>query len=398
MTILQVITSLNPKFGGVSKAVFTLGVEMKQFNIVTEVVCLDPPDSSYLRNEDLIIHALGSTNGFWRYNVHLKPWLKTNAGRFDVIIINGLWSYHSYAAWYAVNAAKKRSTGKFPRLLVMPHGMLDPYFQRAKDRRLKAVRNWIYWKLLERKVVNDADGLLFTCETELLLARKTFTPYHPRNEYNVGYGIVSPPAFHQAMSVAFSSHCPGLDEDGYLLFISRIHPKKGIDLLISAYIQLHKEFIAAKKKIPKLVIAGPGMNTRFGKGLMQQLDHAPEVKPHVVFSGMLDGDAKWGAFYGCEAFVLPSHQENFGIAVAEALACGKPVLISEEVNIWREIMTEGAGIIEKDSLTGVLKMLREWLNMPKEKHILMGDRARKAYQKHFTVSGVTQKLNDVIRN
>ncbi|MDF2432481.1 MAG: hypothetical protein JWP44_2112, partial [Mucilaginibacter sp.] len=314
------------------------------------------------------------------------------------IIINGLWSYHSYATWNAVDALRKSSTSKLPRLLVMPHGMLDPYFQRARNRRLKAVRNRIYWKLLEQKVVNEADGLLFTCETELVLARETFTPYYPRYEYNIGYGIPPPPVFHFRMSAAFSSHCPGLDEEDYLLFISRIDPKKGIDLLISAYILLHKEFIAAKKKMPKLVIAGPGIDTRFGKELKQQLENAPDVKPHVIFTGMLDGDAKWGAFYGCQAFVLPSHQENFGIAVAEALACGKPVLISEEVNIWREIMTEGGGIVEKDNLTGVLNMLREWLNMSKKKHAEMGDRARTTYRKHFTVSGVTQKLNDVIRS
>ncbi len=59
---------------------------------------------------------------------------------------------------------------------------------------------------------------------------------------------------------------------------------------------------------------------------------------------MLTGDLKWGAFRAAEAFVLPSHQENFGIAVVEALACGKPVLISDKVNIWREIVEDGAGL------------------------------------------------------
>jgi len=76
---------------------------------------------------------------------------------------------------------------------------------------------------------------------------------------------------------------------------------------------------------------------------------------------MLQGDAKWGALYGCEAFVLPSHQENFGIAVVEALACGKLVLISDQVNIGREIVEDGAGLVEGDTEEGVEKLLRQFL-------------------------------------
>ena len=91
------------------------------------------------------------------------------------------------------------------------------------------------------------------------------------------------------------------------------------------------------------MIAGPGLDTAFGREMRQlaeSLCPQPSTltpQPAVFFPDMLTGDAKWGALYGCEAFVLPSHQENFGIAVVEALACGKPVLISNQVNIWREI-------------------------------------------------------------
>ena len=64
---------------------------------------------------------------------------------------------------------------------------------------------------------------------------------------------------------------------------------------------------------------------------------------------MLTGDAKWGAFFASEAFILPSHQENFGIAVAEALGCGKPVLLADKVNIAEEIAEDGAGLMELDA-------------------------------------------------
>jgi hypothetical protein len=95
---------------------------------------------------------------------------------------------------------------------------------------------------------------------------------------------------------------------------------------------------------------------------------------------MLSGAAKWGALYGCEAFVLPSHQENFGIAVVEALACGKPVLISDQVNIWREIVEDGAGLVEGDAEEGVEKLLRKffdgWRGGPSE--VVSPSRAERA--------------------
>jgi glycosyltransferase involved in cell wall biosynthesis len=387
MRLLHIITSMDPKSGGPSQGIRTLNKAMLEMGIIREVVCLDAPGSSYLGMDDFKIHAIGPAKGPWCYSPNLVNWLKTNILRFDVVIINGLWLYPSYATWKVLNNLKKEFSGKkLPRLLVMAHGMLDPYFQRAKERRLKAIRNWIYWKLIERKVVNDADGLLFTCETELLLARETFSPYHPKREFNVGYGIAPPQQYHTGLSVAFNNACPGLNGEPYLLFLSRIHPKKGVDLLIKAYIRLHVIVKSAGGVVPKLVIAGPGMETPFGKTIQQLLEREPGVYKDVFFPGMLSGDAKWGAFYGCEAFVLPSHQENFGIAVVEALACGKPVLISNQVNIWREIINEGGGLIAGDTLAGVQNILSKWLSLKAEERAKMSDDALMAYQNRFTIN------------
>src|SRR5690606_26372536 len=196
----------------------------------------------------------------------------------------------------------------------------DPWFQRDKSRRLKAFRNEIYWRLTEKKTVNQADGLLFTCHQELLLARETFKGYKPKQELNVGYGIQAPPTYTE------KSMPPALADKPYWLFLSRIHPKKGVDLLIRAY----DELCSQSSGVPDLVIAGPA-----DSDYARQMIEIAEDNPKIHFAGMLQGDAKWGALYGCEAFILPSHQENFGIAVVEALACSKPVLISDQVNIWR---------------------------------------------------------------
>jgi glycosyltransferase involved in cell wall biosynthesis len=277
----------------------------------------------------------------------------------------------------------------------MPHGMLDPYFQRAPSRKFKAFRNWVYWKLLEHKTVSQADGILFTCETELLMARETFQPYKPQREINVGYGIEIPPVFTPSMQLAFKHTCPTLGDAPYLLFLSRINYKKGVDLLIKAYAKLLSEY-PTDSSIPKLVIAGPGVEAQYGQQMKYLIAKTPGIASSIFFAGMLTGDAKWGALYGCDAFILPSHQENFGIAVAEALACGKPVLISNQVNIWREIEAGGGGLIADDTLAGTEQLLKQWLRLTPTDQNEMGQNAKATFAQHFTVERAAQQFKEAI--
>ena len=98
---------------------------------------------------------------------------------------------------------------------------------------------------------------------------------------------------------------------------------------------------------------------------------------------MLKGDAKWGAFAICDAFVLPSHQENFGIAVAEALACGRPVLISDQVNIAPEIAADGCGLVEPDTLEGTTRLLERWLALRPDEREAMRKQALATFAKRY---------------
>jgi glycosyltransferase involved in cell wall biosynthesis len=269
--------------------------------------------------------------------------------------------------------------------------------------------------LIERKVVNRADGLFFTCEEELRMAKKSFKPYKPVQEINVGLGIIEPPAYDSKMRRAFLEKCPGLNSP-YLLFLSRIHEKKGVDILIKAYSELAKKMAEVnaevpmaglstglyeeqdyiRHELPKLVIAGPGGETSYGKKIQKiVLDH-PQLCNSVFFPGMLSGDSKWGAFYGCEAFVLPSHQENFGIAVVEALACSKPVLISSQVNIWREIEAGGAGIVAANSQQETGEMLSNWLNLSVDVKEEMRLHARACYINHFAIARAARRMLEAV--
>jgi len=407
--ILHVISVMNPKLGGVCQAVRTMSAGLAEEGIHNEVVCLDDPAEPFLSNEPLLIHALGPAKGPWQYGAKLTPWLVDNVDRFDLVILHGLWLHHGYALRKALRTSRRRSTRQpAPKVYVMPHGMLDPYFQQTSGRKLKAIRNWLYWQLIERKIVAEADGLLFTCEEERQLAGESFRPYRPKAEVVAGLGVEEPPVYTPAMREAFLEECPQLRGVPYFLFLGRIHPKKGVDVLIRAYQQARQTCLTTEAEVypgeamnlgsdgletmPKLVIAGPGLDTPYGRDVQQSVHDDEDVKSAVYFPGMLGGEAKWGAFYGCEAFVLPSHQENFGIAVAEALACGKPVLISNQVNIWREIEQTGGGLIAANSVEGTQQLLEQWLNLPAEAKRTMGEKALETFQTNFAVAPITRRL------
>lgn len=393
MKILRVITSMNPIAGGPCQGIRNSIPALKALGVDNEVVCLDSPDADYLGKDDFVIHTLGAAKGPWAYGKSLLPWLIKNAPNYNAIIIHGLWQFTSYAVFKAVKHLTSKNQISIP-YYVMPHGMLDPYFQKAPERRLKAIRNRIFWSLIEGKVINNANGVLFTCQEELLLARETFTPYSPKHELNVGYGIQEPPVKTPEILKAFQEACPDLHDAPFLLFLSRIHPKKGIDILLNVY----NEWLRCNdiKKSLKLVVAGPGLETDFGSNLQSMVDSHPRLKENVYFTGMLQGDAKWGAFYAAEAFVLNSHQENFGISIVEALACGTPVLISNKVNIWREIEDACAGFVEDDTESGTEKLLVKWQALSLNERTEMRKNARKTFEKFFAIYPAAERLKQVI--
>ena len=171
-----------------------------------------------------------------------------------------------------------------------------------------------------------------------------------------------------------------------------------------------------------MVIAGPGWDSDYGRkvrGLIDEANRSIASAEHRILNtehsacvhavAMLSGEAKWGSLYGCEAFVLPSHQENFGIAVVEALACGKPVLISDQVNIWREIVEDGAGLVEADTEGGVEKLLRKFFDSRraedgwriedgKWKTPDGGGAQRECYLKRFAIGPAAAKLARALKS
>jgi glycosyltransferase involved in cell wall biosynthesis len=395
MKVLHVIDSMNPKRGGLCQAVRTMITGLTQYDVLNEVVCLDNQSESFIKHDSFKVFALGMGSNPWNYNPALGEWLQANLPRYNIVIVHGMWLYYGFATQKAMMNQKSGSSTK---VFLMPHGMLDPYFQKAPGRKLKAIRNWIYWKLIESKLVNNVDGLLFTSDEERRISATTFTPYQPKNELVVGLGVNEPPPFHPDMNAAFADACPEMTNKSFLLFLGRIDEKKGIDLLLNAYLKIlaEPEISMKEAKLPYLLIAGPGQETPYGTRMQQLVQSNPSLQPYVYFTGMLTGNAKWGAFYACEGFVLSSHQENFGIAVVESLACSRPVLISNQVNIWKEIEQSGAGKIATDTIEGTASLISYWMSLSADQKEQLFINARAAFVNHFSISSAAHKTMKAI--
>jgi glycosyltransferase involved in cell wall biosynthesis len=365
MRILHIIGTLSPEAGGPTESVRVL-MSYGPIGYTGEVVTLDDPAAPFLKDVNFPVHALGPTSTKYGFNAKLLPWLKENRSRFDGVVVNGLWQYCGFAAWRAL-------TGNTP-YVVFTHGMLDPYFKHAFP--LKHFKKWLYWLPAEYRILRDAYRVLFTSTAEKRLAEQSFW-LHQWNPYVVPYGASGPPtAAPRSLEEAFYTKCPEVRGKRFLLFLGRIHKKKGCDLLIQAFSK-----IAPEDPELNLVMAGP--DSQLWSKDLAEMAHKAGIASRVHWPGMLTGSAKWGAFYASEAFVLPSHQENFGIAVAEALGCGRPVLLADKVNIAEDIAVDGGGLMELDTPNGTLQLLRRWIAMTPEERRVMGERAKECFHRRY---------------
>ena len=382
LRLLHIIRSADPRGGGPIEGVIQQDAAMGIAG-TREIVSLDPPDAPFLEDLKISVHAMGVTPyadlgrnklSAFGYSPKLVPWLRANVHVYDCVFINGLWNYAS------VGSSLVLPGGGVP-YFVFSHGMMDPWFRRTYP--MKHHLKQLSWLLFEGRLAAGAQAILFTSQEELKGAQGAFAGHAFKSEI-VRYGT-SVPEEGPDDQQAFHARCPTLMGRPYLLFLSRIHEKKGCDLLIEA-------FATVRERAPELqlVMAGPDQ-----AGWVQALK-AETIRlgfgEQVHWPGMLSGNAKWGAFRGAEAFVLPSHQENFGIVVAESLGCGTPVLISDKVNIWREILDGGAGFVEPDDLRGTTALLDRWLRTPAAERSAMGMNARRTFESHFDIQAAAEDV------
>ncbi|CAN5388196.1 glycosyltransferase [soil metagenome] len=377
MRILHLIASADPAMGGPSHAMRSLALRMRERGHEVTFATLDRPGARWIAESPVPVVALGPGRGRYGHTPELDRFLAAHAGEFDRFVVNGIWQYHSAAA-----ARLLKGRG----YVLFPHGMLDPWFREAYPK--KHLKKTLYWLARERAVVNGARRVLFTAEEERLLAQGCF-PGYAAKEHVLGYGADAPESDPVSDFLAFGDTVPELAGRPYLLFLGRLHEKKGCDLLLRAFARVYGD-----ERDFRLVMAGPDHTSH--RPTLERLASELGVSGQVLWPGMLSGNAKQGALRGAEAFVLPSHQENFGVAVAEALAVGTPVLVSNRVNIWREIEEDGAGLVAPDDEEGTADLLAHWQAMRPADQEVMRKRALACFHRRFRMSGVAERFERVL--
>lgn len=380
MRILHLVRTVSPESGGVIEALLQLAKTHQDLGHPAEVASLDPAEADYLDYCPLKLYAIGAAHsGTFGKHPPFTEWLKQHHSNYDAVISHGLWQYHGVAARQALADTQTP-------YYIFPHGMLDPYFHKAYP--TKYLKKWLYWKLAEGANLSKARAVLFTCEEECNVARNAFKPYRIE-ERITGLGIQAPTVDPQAEVETFLEANPVLQGKPFLLFLGRLHNKKGVDLLIKAFIQCKEK---ATNSDLKLAIVGPCADAAY----YQSLQEMSKPSSDIHFIDMLKGNKKWGAYAAAEAMILPSHQENFGLVVPEALACRTPVLISNKVNIWREVEKGGGGIIAEDTLEGTVELIDKWMAQSDEEKTKMREQAYPCFLKNFEIKSAAQRLVDTL--
>jgi len=370
LAILHLIRSLDPASGGPVEYLKQLARAQKALGVHTAILTLDPIESGWVQNLPASVIECGPSKGIYGYNRGLERKLCEIAKSFRAMVVHGLWQFHGLCA-----ARVSEMTGT--TYFLFPHGMLDPWFKKSAP--FKHFKKQLYWVFAERKVLESARSVLFTSRKELESARATFWPEANCRTRIVPLGVPEAPGNVEHLREIFFKRFAHLRGGSFLLYLGRLHPKKGCDLLVRAMADLSSPI--------HLVMAGPSSQP----GYEEKLKRAAEGGS-ITFAGMIEGELKAGALASAAALILPSHQENFGLVVAEALSFGTPVLLSRQVNIAGDIEAAGAAFVEPDTARGTRRLIERWLELG---NLSMRDAALECYRNHFDIKRSAEELLEV---
>ena len=375
MRILHVIGDLAPESGGPAKACVEMAraLALRGHGVTIATTDYAPsggrarPRIAPERGLSLEVHAAGFPRA-WLASWPLKRALPRLVREADLVHIHSLYLFHSWAA-----GTLCRRLGV--PYIVRPHGTLDPYIHRRHRWRKRVMELWF-----QDRVLRDAAAIHYTSLEERRLA-EPYAQGAPGAVIPLGLDLADyaelPPAG------SFRARYPEIGERQILLFLSRLNFKKGLDVLVEAA----RRSLAAGVDA-HLVVAGPdgGMEAATRRWVA-----SAGLESRTTFTGMLIGRDKLAAFRDAALFLLPSSSENFGIAVVEAMACGTPVIVSDRVNIWREIVEDGAGLaVPPHAEPFAAAAIRLLADAPARR--AMGEAGRKAVARRYDWATIAAEL------
>jgi len=367
MKTLHCVHSIDPQKGGVSTFLKTLS---NQATIIT----LDPPHEQWGAGFQARCIFTGPSFTHYGYNPRVGPRLKAILRNYEAVVIHGLWQYHGLAAAWA------NRLEPIP-LYIMPHGMLDIWFQKGDP--IKRLKKYLYWHVAEKYLFQHSQGVFFTSAAEKDRSTGYLRSYTGL-QHIIPVGIPAP------QKPQYRANYPELVDKRIMLFLGRIDRKKGLDLLVEAWCRLRDH---PEMSNWVLALVGPCADPSYANALIQRLN---QHHAHFLYIPFAEGEQKWALLRQADFFILPSHQENFGMAVIEALAMGTPVLISDQVNIHSSIIEAHAGLVQPDTLLGTQKLLEDAFTMPLGVHRLYRQAAHRLFDDQFNLDNRPYPLEQAL--
>lgn len=382
LRVLQIVPSISLVYGGPSQMVRGLSAALAHAGAEVTVLTTDSNGDIDQPPLDVPLNQPVAEDGYtvryfrcspfrrYKFSIQLLQWLANHAQDYDIAHIHALFSPVSSAA---ATVARWR---KLPYIL-RPLGTLDPA-DLKKKRQLKQ----LYVALLEGPNLAGAAAIHFTSQQEADVSERFGLTTH---DWVIPLGV-TPPAGDGVVEPSIRERFGIAPATPIVLFMSRIDPKKGMDLLIPAL-----ETLATEGLDFHVIVSGANPQDRAYEQSIQQRFNTSSLVQRTTVTGFVSGELKQAILHAADLFVLPSYYENFGIAVAEAMIAGKPVVISDQVYIWRDIQQSQAGWVTPCQVEPLTAALRSAIQQPEDCR-QRGLRARQLAEEKYSWSAIADQM------
>lgn len=297
--------------------------------------------------------------------------IKREVSQSDIVLIHGLYQFTSTTTAFYCRKYK------VPYVL-RPHGTLDPFLVYRRRCLLKMA----YLFFFEKRNFIRAAAIQYSSEMEQKMTERFISK--SAQAIIISEGINLERFDHVVYRGRYRSIHPELENKIIVLFLGRFHQKKGIELLIEAFVRVVSQTCHAH-----LILAGSG-DKSYTEKIMSKIERSG-IFQYITVTGHLSNEEKNDILADADIFALPSYGENFGLAVVEAMACGLPVVISDKVGIWREVAEGGAGLVAPCDSDKIADSLKELLNNPGLRSKL-GQQGRKLAKSRFSMDEMARRM------
>lgn len=359
MKVIHFIASIDKIGGGTTAYMQLLATQLKDY---IELVVVTGNSPNPVKLSDIKVQFINLNPIRWfSIQKEFRYFLETE--KPDIVHINGIWTPQN---WLFQKEAQRLGI----KVILSPHGMLEPYILRRHPLKKK-----IALALYQNQAVRNANYLHATAQSELNQIQKL--------GYNQTAAVI--PNGIDLSEIQPKTNWGTIQN---ILFLSRVHPKKGIEILIETIAQLMPNSL-------KITIAGEGDPNYIDK--LKKQTQQKGVSQYFDFIGSVYGQQKWTLYKQADLFVLPTYSENFGIVVAEALATGIPVITTTGTP-WQELETHNCGWWVDISVENLILAITEAISTNSEELREMGLRGRKLVEEKYDIRAVAFQMNEIYKN